>query len=142
MSELRLAWRDYNPEDDARWVRDSWVTSYMTSREARAIDRDVYFAMYNPIVVGCMERGKIRICIEEDVPTSIAGWLCTSQDGTLLHYVHVRQRWRGLGVARWMLAGSRECIDAFTHAPQRPSSLWNQVWRYEPWRRLAKREAA
>lgn len=134
---LQLRWRDMT-ESDRGWVFDSWMKSYLGSAEMTRIDRDVYWAMYRPIVERLLGRSTVRIAYDAELgPDTILGWRCMAADEPVLHYVHVRGRFRRNGIARWMLDDVRDLPDGiYSHGWHAPARLLGEAWKYEPWRRV------
>jgi GNAT superfamily N-acetyltransferase len=137
VNDLDLVWR--KPEaDDLAYIERCWLAAHLTSDECSRIDRDVYYALYRPAVNELLSRCVVDVACDPTVPTAVLGWMATGEG--LLHYVHVRPRWRKLGVATWMLRERRASSGAYTHNGRVPASaLLGPGWRYEPWRRLQEK---
>lgn len=102
-------------DTDRNYVISSWLKSYAgKSRDGREYDKLAsFYEDYGPIVCGLVDSGSIMVAAFEDLPDAIIGWFCSNND--LLHYVHVKPRWRRMGVARWMLSGAEELPLTYTH---------------------------
>lgn len=143
-SGLDLQWRPVNEADptERNFVVSSWLRSYARAEEFRHVALDVYFAIYQPLVQSMLARSTVAIAHTPELPGSILGWMAVEDD--VLHYALVKHRFRGLGIASWMLREMRPMRIVYTHQPVRLATrrLVGESWIYDPRRRLAERRAA
>lgn len=67
----------------------------------RQMEQDRFFEAYSPLVDELLRNKNIIVaCLEED-PDVILGYAIVSQP--VLHYVYVKEVWRGQGIVRKML---------------------------------------
>lgn len=107
----------------ATWLRTgvggSGVPSVIWYREHERLLREVV-----------LPRAAVRVAALEAEPAVIAGWV--ADEPGVLHYVHVKPRFRGNGIAR-MLVG--RVIDAREYSHRPPE--WFSVpggWTFNPYR--------
>lgn len=136
---LSLDWRPFRPDDETErnYVLSSWKRSYGESPELKHLTRAAYFGMYGPVVERLLDASTIAIAVDEDLPDTIIGFMAV-EDG-LLHYVHVKPRFRRMGVATWMLRELREMPITYTHHPSRIAlRLCGPSWTFDDSRRFEK----
>lgn len=114
-------------DSDRGLVISSWLKSFSgRSQEARDYggpDRRVFSHDYVPIVLHLMSRSTILMACLDESPDVVLGWM--AWEGETLHYVATKQRWRGLGVAKWMLRDFVDMPVVYTHRTTR--------WLFEDW---------
>lgn len=127
-------------DEDKHYVRSSWLLSCHESAEWRRTPRASYFLAYGNVVDDLLERSTIAIAAPSDAVDTdmILGWMAV--EGSTLHYVHVKKRWRKMGLASWLLADLKPMRANYTHMP----SPWFKVpadWSYQPQLRRKARAA-
>lgn len=104
-------------ETDRHLVLNSWVKSYASkSSDARDYVGAAFGRFsddYYPVVRDLLERSNVAVACLRDEPDTIIGWMAIEDD--VLHYALVKQRWRRLGVATWMLTDLASLPIVFTH---------------------------
>lgn len=140
---LNLQWREMR-DDDYGYVCSSWLRSYRDHcPEFKRLARGVYIALYKPIVRRLLECATVAIAHDPDLPTTVLGFLVVEGDN-VIHYVHTKERWRKLGVAKWMLRDFVDMPAIFTHQPSLIAMrLCGPTWKYDSMRRFEdERKAA
>lgn len=89
----------------------------------------VFHRLYAPIVNGAFARSTVTIAGSPEIKDSILGWMAT--EGETLHYLFTKPRWRKLGIAKKLLAGTESLALAYSHEPPWWAKL-PQSWRYDP----------
>lgn len=144
---------------DQHFVLSSWLTSYAEESrrsrrpaepgdpisrfraEFRSLERQVFFALYDPVVKRLMDRSTILIACLPDAQDVILGW--AAFEGDTLHYVFTKPRWRGLRIMRRLLSGTEALPLTFTHVPpMRLERFIPPAWTYDSMKRFPKKEAA
>lgn len=144
---------------DLHYVLSSWLKSYAElARRRRVFDREKrvevdpggefqglarshFFPLYEPVVQRLVARSTIAIATLPDVADSVLGWMAI--EGDVLHYVHVKPRWRKLGLARWLLGQLDGMPVTYTHTAK-PDLLAKvpASWSYDGMRRFERKAAA
>lgn len=122
---------DAGKDADLAFVVDSWRQSYWDAGAVRGMLRDDYFAGQLTRITRLLTRPDIRFVVarDEQDPTLVLGWALSS--GDVLHYVFVRHKLRGLGMAKAMLDGVP--IRQYTHRSQNiRAERTPKGWRYTP----------
>ncbi len=134
--ELGLVLADPTP-DEARFILDAWTRSYRDSPWAGTVTNDRYAETQRWTITNLLARGaKVLVAIPAIGPRRIAGLVCYESPG-LLHYLYVKQAFRGLGVARMLseVAKSLSGLQGpgrFTHRTRASQWLLNEGWRWDP----------
>jgi hypothetical protein len=105
----------YRPlrEADLPFIMDSWTKTLRVNNEFfRQIDRDVYKQIY-PEIVGNLIRAYTTtvVCLKEDDDVLI-GYICHSPN--TLHWVFVKNQWRGLGIMKDIIPSGIEFVSHTT----------------------------
>lgn len=136
---------------DVNLVLSTWLKSYAKSqetrhdycdrdRETREVIRDrrgQYFVDYEPVVKAILARSQVICACLPDTPDAVLGWMCI-EEGTL-HYVAVKSRWRGLGIAGKLLGGLEPMPLGYTHMTDHALEKLRipDHWHFRPHRRYA-----
>lgn len=138
---LDLQWREVR-EDDRNYILSSWLRSYADCPEFCRHRRDVFFAIYEPVVKRLLARSTVAIAWDPTLPSTVLGWLAVEGED-VVHYWHTKRRFRRMGVATWMLRELRQLPALYTHQPTPVGSrLVGAEWSYEPMRRFERKAAA
>jgi len=130
VSAAAIHTRRMRPED-LRLVIDSWLDSYRMSHMAGPIPMSMYDDVYRRVLRELVQRPDIVVIVAyepgEEPPNDIYGWICVERDAwtranvrenglwvekdvrleqPLVHYVNVKQAFRGHGVARALFAAA------------------------------------
>lgn len=90
-------------ETDRRFVAKTWRESFWRARSIDKMDHGRYWRSMWERANALIDAGVVVIvCSADDVDT-IVGWACASKDGAL-HYVFVREDFRGDGLGRALVA--------------------------------------
>lgn len=91
---------------DVALVMSSWLSSYRDGPVGRLITDSVFYSETRPIVQALVSRCPPVVACDPANPDSIYGWACGERVGGALvvHFVYVRQPWRGWGIARQLVA--------------------------------------
>lgn len=111
-------------DDDVRFVTSTWLKSF---REAgtftRHVGNDLYFAQQHTLISKLWNdpRSTRLMAVFPEDTAFLYGWLFgTGTDaGPIIHYVYVRNSWRGRGIATALVQAMTEGADGFTshHTP-------------------------
>lgn len=112
-------------EGDMAFVAMSWRASF----EPRfTFDRDHYRAEMDRTIGKLCARGQVIVAHDPEDDDHLVGFAVVSVDGRELHYVYVKQQFRGQGIARDMLKGF--AIDSYTFLS--PTARPRKGWRFTP----------
>lgn len=123
-------------ESDRNLVLSSWIRSFAgRSADAKAYDDAAHGSFsrdYARVVEALLARSRVLVACLADEQDAVMGWM--AWEGDTLHYVLTKQRWRKLGVARWMLADFAGLPVAYTH---RTGDVLRcpvpKAWTYRRW---------
>lgn len=123
--------------DEIKFVLDAWTRSYRDSPWAGTVTNDRYAETQRWTITNLLVRGaKVLVATPAVGPRRIAGLVCYESPG-LLHYLYVKQAFRGLGVAR-MLSDVAKGLSGlqgpgrFTHRTRASQWLLNDGWKWDP----------
>lgn len=103
-----ISLRPFNPDDreELNLVRKSWLVGSLASDFARLCGHTVFVRDHLPWRDRILARATVLVACLKREPTAVLAWACseTQDDALVLHFVHVKPRWRRLGLARKLLA--------------------------------------
>lgn len=113
--------RDAGP-DDARYVQETWLTSYLPShyttrhrlgeylcklnRRLGARVKHAYFEAHRPLVSELLDRSRVVIACFDEAPEVVCGWAAGERfDGVrVVHYVYTKAALRQQGIGKAAVA--------------------------------------
>ena len=109
-------------QSDLPLIYDTWCTSYHAHCTTWLgwISRDTFRDIYELLVRSLLDKAYVRVACLADDDKCVVGWACVRDD--VLHYVWVREQWRGEGVCRLLLADMRSEPIKYTHE----TDYWRQ----------------
>ncbi len=114
---------------DLAFVIDSWRQSFWDAPAIRGMARDDYFPAQERRIYALLARpgAKLKVARDEQDAELVLGWALI--EAPVLHYVLVRSKLRGNGIARALLEGF--IVDQYSHR----SRLVTRApvgWRFTP----------
>lgn len=123
-ADINLTLREAT-QDDVNFILSSWLQSYaqaackvepdkVESLPPRAIPRQRYFAKQQQLIAQLVERRRLLICCDAEMPAFIVGWACGADfkenpealfPDLVVDWVHVKHGYRMRGVATELLRG-------------------------------------
>lgn len=103
---------------DADFVFDSWLKSYRDNNaEMRAVPRDVYFSMQRLRIASLLEKSSTVVACAPDAEWQVMGWAVVGQHSAqgVLHYLYVKQLYRGFDLTAALCAPLRGRVRWFSH---------------------------
>lgn len=93
-------------EKDISFIFNSWLKSYRNSLFAKSISNTIYFSEHHKIIEKLAKTSEIIIACNPDDPDQIYGYICAEKidDIFTIHYIYVKQPFRKLGLANFMLS--------------------------------------
>lgn len=88
-------------EEDLRFIRSSWATSYRTGGYAPEVGIDIIGPHHAAVVDDLLKRCHLLVLSHKNVPDEICAWACFGDD--VLHYVYTKFDYRKLGLAMELL---------------------------------------
>lgn len=131
--EIRVA----NPSDRA-FILSSWIHGARASRWARESGM-LYYAAHGRAIEAAFERPGVttRVACVTGEPAAILGYAVLEQperDPPVLHWVHVRPRCGGQGIARALLQPIIEYDVVYcSHWVPASHGRWPSMFRYNPY---------
>lgn len=122
-------------DDDLNFVRATWMRELGPTRLGAWLGDTL--GDYAVIRDRCIEQGEVTIASLESEPTAVCGWACTEGDD-VLHFVYVKERWRGNGLMRMLLSKQLESEHVtYTHRSKKCQDLpIPATWLYRPLRAM------
>ena len=118
-------------KDDIPFLQNSWGTSYYKGAlYSRHIDPTEFHKRHRPIRENFFDKPNTAVicCVACEDETIILGWIAVetihNSDSILLHYMYVKQSFKGEGIARELLTravGNKPVL--FTHITERASKI-------------------
>jgi len=102
--------RGYHPDDEA-FIFQTWLQGlYHGNSLFNLIDHDIYFTNYRKVIESLLKTAQVSVACLKDDPEIILGY--SISQGTKLHWVHVKEAWRKIGIAKELLPPN---FDTVTH---------------------------
>jgi GNAT superfamily N-acetyltransferase len=121
--------------DDLNFIRATWIREAALSRYARAVGRQVFFREHTRVRDVLLERSEVVILGLASVEDAICAWAAI-EPPAVVHFVHVKSRWRGRGFARQLLAPLSPPV-VYTHQPDSLDlTRLPPDWTFNPYRGL------
>jgi GNAT superfamily N-acetyltransferase len=112
--------------DDENFIYSTWLKGLRYGNELFSlIDQEIYFKTYHVIIEFLLKHPTTRIevaALKED-PEVILGYVVRNQD--TVHWLFVKQAWRGIGLARSLLSAPFEFV---SHLTDQGASLLKQKY--------------
>lgn len=93
-----ISFRDFNPKDEG-FIYSTWLKGlYFGSEFFKQIPELLFYKNYNKVITGILNYPTTRVvvaCFKDD-PDLILGYIV--YDRRVLHWVHVKEAWRKLGI--------------------------------------------
>jgi len=96
--------RDYQPEQDKNFITATWLRGlYFGNEWFKFIEKDVYFKTYNLFLNMLLQKPGVtaKIACLKDSPDVILGY--SVYTGNTLHWAHVKEAWRKIGVSKLLI---------------------------------------
>lgn len=132
--------RAYVP-DDLNFVSNSWGSSYYQGAQYKTTLSPSEFHEYHRPHRNALfnnPHASIICCVSKDDTNQILGWIAIekpkSSPGMILHYVYVKQAFKGFGIAKEL--AKRALIDGpvtFTHATERAWKIMDASNKFKDW---------
>jgi len=121
---------------DVPFITNSWLKSYRSADFVRAMPDQQYYHFQHKLLEELLPESVVKVACNAERNDQILGWICAqpTTEALIVHFVYVKQPFRGLGVARRLVTellndyGLTEIV--FTH---RTKLFW-------PARRVGKEE--
>lgn len=123
--------------DEVRFILDAWARSYRDSPWSGTITNDKYAEISRWTITALVARGaQVLVAIPEVGPRRVVGFVCYEKPD-VLHYVYVKQSFRGRGVARLLVDAAKFGLGTktpgrFTHRTRASGWLLEDGWRFDP----------
>lgn len=96
--------RDYLPFVDDAFIFDSWMRSYYGQSAATLYIPRVEFNLHQPKVIAkLLSRSQIKMAVKNDDNDLIIGYAVYEKPVNALHYIYVKEAFRGFGICRELI---------------------------------------
>lgn len=109
--------RDWDKAQDHNFVLATWLKGlFFGSRYFSLIDRKSFFENYHRAVEFILSHPgvRVRVAVLKDDPSVIIGYSVTSQNDTILHWVHCKGAWRRIGIAKSLVPTTVQTVTHLT----------------------------
>jgi GNAT superfamily N-acetyltransferase len=117
----------------SKLVVDSWVESFRKSPWAGCVRNDMYQTTQRATIMGILGRGAVVTVALAPRVEGVMGYAVTEPKLECLHWIYVKQDYRGNGVGRKLL---QQTCQFWTHPRYshrtRASSFLPRVFRWDP----------
>lgn len=131
--EAEFAIRPVNLADESErnLVLKLWLVDGVDSAYADAVTHRAWYSDHERMLrERVLPSSTVECVVLRDEPSAILAWCCYS--GDVLHFVHVKRRWRRVGLARMLLA--RHAFAVYTHRTRMCSALpIPGAWQFNPY---------
>jgi GNAT superfamily N-acetyltransferase len=112
-------------ERDLNLIFSSWLKSYRPSLFAQKISNEVFYKEHHDAVERALKRSTILIASNPEDENHVYGWICFEDTGpiSVLHYLYVKNPFRGFGIAKQLLRKMKPGVFVYTHHTQHFSRL-------------------
>jgi hypothetical protein len=110
-----VAIRDFMPEEDRNFILASWLKGlYYGDSWFHEIPKHIFMQNYHALLERVLSPGvaSVKVACLKDDPDVILGYAVLNPAGTALHWVFVKNRWRGIGIAKSLIPPS---VSVVTH---------------------------
>lgn len=140
MSDLPITYREGKASDYAHIVI-TWTQSALASNFAAGIKKNTFIDHHKKIVQRTVETQKILIACDPTDPDLIIGYVVysASEARPVIHYVHVKVRFRGFGIGTELLNRVSPSSFTATHKTWPARKLRRKDFDYNPFLFLEER---
>jgi len=112
IKDLPIALRQAH-QGDVPFIFNSWLKSYRNSKFSKNIPTSVYFSEHHKVLEEIALNDQIYVACNTEDESQIFGYVAATEiDGIfLLHYVYVKQPYRKIGLAKFMVESVRKKLD-------------------------------
>lgn len=121
-----IIFRPWDDKKDKNFILATWLRGlFLGSRYFRRIDRKAFFENYHRAIEFILAHPGVvvKVAVLKEDPEVIIGYAVTSQNDTVLHWVHCKGAWRRIGVAKGLIPPS---IHTVTHLTDVGMSILNK----------------
>jgi hypothetical protein len=119
--DAHLLLREWERERDFAYVKKTWLRGYASSRIGQAL-KTSYYEAWSRVVDRWLESPatRVRCAVLRVEPASIVGFAVVTEmpERNIAHWVYVKDKWQGNGVARMIIQSFRDITWTYTHVFQ------------------------
>jgi hypothetical protein len=116
------------PDSYRNVILSRWLRSLRQYNDYfKLIDKNAYFDVYEKYIKLIIYRPNtvIRLAVLKDDQDVVLGWSII--EGTILHYVHVPELWRGKGISDLLIPKDIKCC---THVTKYWLNMWQKKYKH------------
>lgn len=108
-----IAYRDLKPEDEP-FIYATWIQGYQGGQKwFRKTPRKIFWEKYKPVIEILLKTQSTKIACLQKEPDVIIGYSVFKED--LVHWIHVKENWRKIGIAKDLLPANFSQVSHLTH---------------------------
>lgn len=121
----RLVIRDYREAEDKNFILNSWLKSYRRAPASQYVESDLFFTKHKALIESILadEATEVKVLVLDDADRNfIIGYAVTTVPsvpegvvegpGTLVHWVYIKDTFRGLGLTKSLLPSPTKSVRA------------------------------
>ncbi len=115
-------------DEDIPFILSTWLRGLRSGNSwFKEIDSKSYFNFYQSVIGRLIRSSRVDVAVLADDPDTIIGYIVYSEH--VLHWIHVRGRWRKLGVGKMLVPKG---ITRVSHLTKLGLRLKPQHWSFDP----------
>ena len=102
-SSDRLIVRSYRPDQDKNFILNSWLKSYRRAPATQFVDGPVFFGEHKELIEKILldpETTTSVLVLDDEDKNFIVGYMVTNLPRNLIHWVYIKDTFRGLGLTQ------------------------------------------
>lgn len=117
---------------DEHYIMDTWLTGVRYSNDwFKAISKETFKRNYTRIIKELLEYSTVRIACLIDDPDVILGF--SVMQGPIIHWVNVKEKWRGIGLMRELTRSPFENQRTISHMTKAIRPIAKKLgWEFNP----------
>lgn len=128
--DLAVVFREATPEDES-FVFSGWLQGHRKHGDwPRLLSSRRYFAEHKEAIARLIAAGRTVVACREGRPTQAFGFVCFGGRANALHWVYVKQTYRGNGIGRALLeragVSKGDTVVPCSHWSEAMDGLWKR----------------
>lgn len=117
-------------------IYDSWIRSFRNSPYAGCVVNDIWYETMKHTLDAVLPKARVIVALPgDDAIRRVIGYVVVEKPN-IIHYIYVKQKFRGLGVAAQLLEAATAALEASSgyYTFRTPASKWleSRGWKHNP----------